>query len=274
MSYSDFLSSFFTGMTQCTRWLKNLFVGPLGEGSPLFTEHLIFTIIAISVFLLLIEEILGLISSFRFGGFLFRRFGRPYGSGYFTRYETEYPKSYEVDYSSHHKVFPFGSKYRSKYFIEYDGRYYPFRHSPYNPFFRKEFNNAFREGRIVSSSQIHQRNGNNSSFHNTHSVNSSGYHLSSVNGSFGGLGRGYGKLMKLANKYRKMVNQDAFTPQVDNSNEENLFSQSNNSPDASFSFVPDLPASKPTHYASDDKLLVTPTDEEWEEWEHYYDDKK
>ena len=172
MTYSEFVSSFFDGLTLCTRWLKtHLFAL---DGNSLFSDNLIFTILAISIFLLLIEEILGLITSFRFGGFLFRRFGRSYGSGYKVKYEQEYPKAYEVDYSSEHNIKPFRSGFRTKYLISYNGKYYPFRHSRFNPFYARQFNSAYRSGMIVSASDIYgQKNGSFSSF--GHSNNSSHY---------------------------------------------------------------------------------------------------
>lgn len=177
MTYSEFLNTFFSGMTQCTRWLKVLFTGG-GEGSPLFTEHLIFTIMAMSVFLLLIEEILGLISSFRFGGFIIRRFSSNYRSGYKVIYDNEYPKPYEVDYSTDKIIKPFKSGYRGKYFIKYNGKYYPFTHSRYNPFYARQFNSAYKSGFIVSASQIYGQKlggGFNSSIGSSNLGGSAGY---------------------------------------------------------------------------------------------------
>lgn len=179
-------------MSQCLQWLKNVFldydkvqVGE-SEGSPIFTHPLIFTIMGISLVCLIIEELIGVLTMFRFGGFFFRRFSSHYGSGYRTKYETEYPKSYEVDYSSETPK-SFNSRFRTKYFISYNGKYYPFRHSRYNPFYARQFNSAYKAGRVVSSSQIYGQklgNAHNSSFGSSYSAYSSNLNTKGLKGAF------------------------------------------------------------------------------------------
>jgi len=173
VTYSDFLDEFLNGLSQCLRWLKRqIFV----DGNPFLSENLIFTIFAISIFLLLIEEILGLLTDFHFGGFILRRFGKSYGNGYDVKYETEYPKSYDVDYPSDFKTKSYRAGFRMKYFISYNGKYYPFRHSRYNPFYVRQFNSAYKAGRIVSANQLYGQklgNVNSSSFGYSHSSSNS-----------------------------------------------------------------------------------------------------
>lgn len=184
MTYSEFLDEFLNGLSQCVRWLKRqIFV----DGNPFLSENLIFTIFAISIFLLLIEEILGLLTDFHFGGFILRRFGRSYGNGYDVKFETEYPKSYDVDYPADFKSKSYRAGYRMKYFISYNGKYYPFRHSRYNPFYVRQFNSAYKAGRIVSASQIYgQKLGNvhNSSLGSSYSAYSSNFNTKGLKGAF------------------------------------------------------------------------------------------
>ena len=191
MNYDSFLNNFLSGISQCLDWLKNLFIDSVGissgssEGSALFTHPLIFTIMGISLFTLIIEELVGVLTSFRFGGFFFRRFGRGYGSGYRTKYETEYPKSYEVDYSVE-TAKPFKSRFGTKYFINYNGKLYPLYHSRFNPFYFREFNVAYKSGRIVSYNQIYgsKLSGGLSSFGHSNSGSGVGGYSSSINTAY------------------------------------------------------------------------------------------
>lgn len=203
MNYDSFLGNFLSGISQCLDWLKNLFVDADGvatgssEGSAIFTHPLIFTIMGISLFTLIIEELVGVLTSFRFGGFFFRRFGRGYGSGYRTKYETEYPKSYEVDYSVE-TAKPFKSRFGTKYFINYNGKYYPFYHSRYNPLYARQFNVAYRAGRVATASQIYGQkisNANSSSYGNSYSSYSSSFNP---------------KVLKEAFKYGSDIAQNGF----------------------------------------------------------------
>lgn len=153
MTYSEYLTSFTQEFISVLNWIKiNLF--RLNE---MFTNYLVFTLIGISFILLVIEEIVGIITSFRFGGFIFRHF------------RIFYPRSYEVadkfpDYSKEGRIRPFRpfykafykQKYQGKYFIKYNGRYYPVSVPRYNPFAIAKFKAEYKAGNIISYDSLYK----------------------------------------------------------------------------------------------------------------------
>ena len=127
MTYNQFLDQFLTDLVSVFSWVKrNLFpVTPVGRS--FYSSHLIFTIIGLGLIVTVIEELAGILSSFRFGGLLFRHF------------RVLYPRSFQVlespDYTKEKVVRPyrllFDQKYNNKYFIRYNGRYNPQRENLY-----------------------------------------------------------------------------------------------------------------------------------------------
>lgn len=159
MTYSEFLLSFVNGLRDVFDWLRyNLFPSQLHDNLPFFSQHLIFTLMALSLLLLMIEEFVGIITSWRFGGLFFRLFRiiRPRG------YDVDYKVSEAPDYSKENKYRPYRffmnpfyrQKYTGKYFMIYQGRYFPVRVPRYNPFAMRRFNAAYNAGHIVSYDKI------------------------------------------------------------------------------------------------------------------------
>lgn len=160
MTYNEFLTSFTQDFLIVLNWIKtNLFI----RLNDMFTNYLVFTLIGISFILFVIEEIVGVITSFRFGGFIFRHF------------RIFYPRPFEVsekfpDYSKESRVRPFRpfyrafyrQKYSGKYFINYNGRYYPTSMPRFNPFAISKFNAEYRAGNIISYSQLYKSSVNSS----------------------------------------------------------------------------------------------------------------
>ena len=156
MTYSQYLNSFVQDFLRVLSWIKlNLF--PL---ETMFSDYLVFTLIGFGFFMLIIEEVVGIITSFRFGGFIFRHF------------RVLSPRSYQVpdtfpDYSKEKIVRPYRpfykasyrQKYTGKYFIRYNGRYYPVHVPRYNPFAIAKFNAAYKAGNIVSYDSLYKANG-------------------------------------------------------------------------------------------------------------------
>ena len=156
MTYNQFLDQFLTDLVSVFSWVKrNLFpVTPVGRS--FYSSHLIFTIIGLGLIVTVIEELAGILSSFRFGGLLFRHF------------RVLYPRSYQVaesfpDYSkekvarSYRSLFrPFyRQKYTGKYFISYNGKYYPVSVPRYNPFAIARFRSEYKAGNIIDYSHLY-----------------------------------------------------------------------------------------------------------------------
>lgn len=156
MTYSEFLQSFLSGMHAVLSWIRNNFFGDMGY---LFDNHLIFTLMGISIILFMIEEFMGLLTSFRFGGLFFRRFG------IFTprSYRTDYTREVNPDYTKEEHPKPYRIFYRSRvapaYFMKYNGRYYQVYRPRYNPFAIARFNAAYKAGSIVSYNQLYNSKG-------------------------------------------------------------------------------------------------------------------
>ena len=156
MTYSEFLESFLSGMHAVLRWIRLNFFGEMGY---LFNNHLIFTIMGISIILFMIEEFMGLLTSFRFGGLFFRRFGilSP------RSYRTDYTREVNPDYTKEEHPKPYRIFYRSRvapaYFMKYNGRYYQVYRPRYNPFAIARFNAAYKAGSIVSYNQLYNSKG-------------------------------------------------------------------------------------------------------------------
>lgn len=152
MTYNEFLDGFILNLAQVFSWIKrNLFpITPTGRS--FYSNHLIFTIIGLGLIVTVIEEIAGILSSFRFGGLIFRHF------------KILYPRSFQVlespDYTKEKVVRPyrllFDQKYNGKYFIRYNGRYYPFRVNRFNPFSVMAFRSQLKAGNLISYNELYK----------------------------------------------------------------------------------------------------------------------
>lgn len=165
MSYSSFLNQFFSGLRDVLEWLKDyLFPSLFNQDNPLFVNYYVFTFMGISLFLFILEEIAGLLTSFRIGGLFFRRFRffQP------RSYDLDYKVSEAPDYTKENTIKPYkpfykslyGAKYTGKYFIKYNNRYFPVRVPKYNPFAMRSFNLRYNAGQIVSYDQMMKQNYN------------------------------------------------------------------------------------------------------------------
>jgi len=116
MDYSDFLRDFLSGLRSCLSWIQNMF-----SYSPILSDYLIFTIMAIAIFIFVVEELLGILTSLRFGGFFIRRFRhwfiRPIGS-----YDSDYSKSFDNNYDTLKNPHSY-RKVRA--YVSYGGKVYP-----------------------------------------------------------------------------------------------------------------------------------------------------
>lgn len=116
MEYGDFLRDFLGGLSQCLSWVRNFF-----SYSPILSDYLVFTIMAIAIFIFVVEELLGILTSLRFGGFFVRRFRHwfiaPIGS-----YETDYSKSFDNNYDNLRNPRSFR---KARYYVSYNGKMYP-----------------------------------------------------------------------------------------------------------------------------------------------------
>lgn len=166
MDYSDFLSWFFEGLGSVFTWIRfRLFPSFLGNNS-ILSNHLVFTFMGISIIFFVIEELIGLFTSFEFGGIFLRLFRVfiPH------KYDIDYKVSEAPDYSKEGKIKAYGhfmnpfyrSKFTGKYFISYNGRYFPVRVPRYNPFAMRSFKAAYNSGKIISYDQIMKQNYKNS----------------------------------------------------------------------------------------------------------------
>lgn len=216
MTYSDYLNGFIQDFLRVLGWIKlNLF--PL---QTMFSDYLIFTLIGFGFFMLIIEEVVGIITSFRFGGFIFRHF------------RVLSPRSYQVpdtypDYTKEKRVRPYRpfykasyrQKYTGKYFINYNGRYYPVNVPRYNPFAIHKFNADYKAGKIVTFG---------SSYDHT-------YKGSMFKGAGRGLGKGFFKNL-LSGKYDGFLHNGNSDYDLDSLDE-------NYSGDSGLSFADELPKS-------------------------------
>lgn len=167
MTYSEFLQHFMTDLRAVMRWVRySLFPSSSNPDLPFFSNHMIFTIMAFSLLLFIIEEFVGILTSFRFGGLFFRLFRvyRPH------RYDVDYKIGEAPDYSKEKHIRPYRfffnpfyrAKYTGKYFIKYGNRYFPVKVPRYNPFAMKQFKIAYGSGKIISYDTLMKQNYSNS----------------------------------------------------------------------------------------------------------------
>lgn len=159
MSYSDFLNKIFDGLEQVVFWLKStLFPSAFSDENPIYVNYYFFTFFGISLLLIVLEELFGLLTAFKFGGFFMRRFRVHFPRGY----DLDYKVEDSPDYTKDSRIRPFGffmrpfyrQKYTGKYFINYNGRYFPVRVPRYNPFAIRKFNAEYKAGHIVSYDKV------------------------------------------------------------------------------------------------------------------------
>ena len=163
MTYSQYLTDFFSGLGSVMNWIRTRLFPVTANGRALYNHPLVFTIMGIGLILLIIEELIGLITSLRFGGFLFRHFRPWFLRGYQVQENfPDYTKENRVKpYRPFYKAF-YRAKYTGKYFINYNGRYYPVKVPRYNPFAISRFKSEYKAGNIISYSQLFNENYNHS----------------------------------------------------------------------------------------------------------------
>lgn len=167
MTYSEFLQQFMTDLRAVMRWVRySLFPSNSNPDLPIFSNHMIFTIMSFSLLLFIIEEFVGILTSFRFGGLVFRLFRvfRP------RRFDVDYKIGDAPDYSKEKHIRPYRffinpfyrAKYTGKYFIKYGNRYFPVKVPRYNPFAMRQFKIAYGAGKIISYDTLMKHNYSNS----------------------------------------------------------------------------------------------------------------
>ena len=167
MTYSKFLEQFMTDLRAVMRWIRySLFPSSSNPDLPIFSNHMIFTIMTFSLLLFIIEEFVGILTSFRFGGLVFRLF-RVYRP---RKFDVDYKIGEAPDYSKEKHIRPYRflinpfyrAKYTGKYFIKYGNRYFPVKVPRYNPFAMRQFKIAYGAGKIISYDTLMKQNYSNS----------------------------------------------------------------------------------------------------------------
>lgn len=140
--FTGFFSDFFSGLRSIGSWVLNIF-----RDSPLLYNPLIFTIISLSVIAFIIEELIGLLTSFRFGGWFIRGF-RSFFVRPFSSFETLYNSEFTNNYDKGDRVKSFRSLRNPKYFVSYNGRLFPV--------FNKRYLSKYSAAgyRVFSASQV------------------------------------------------------------------------------------------------------------------------
>lgn len=142
--FTGFFSDFFSGLRSIGSWVLNIF-----RDSPLLYNPLIFTIISLSVIAFIIEELIGLLTSFRFGGWFIRGF-KSFFVRPFSPFETLYNSEFTNNYDKGERVKSFHSMRNPKYFVSFNGRLFPVYNKRYLSKYSTSGYRVFTAGQVKS----------------------------------------------------------------------------------------------------------------------------